>query len=64
MLNQMNVYSHVIAEKIEKNEFHGQNLADAQALQASTANLAQSIDEDYRTEIENQIGAQEALLGI
>ena len=64
LLNQMNVYSHVIGEKLENNEFHGQEVGQATQLQSDVEALADDINNDFRTQIENKIGEQESLLGI
>lgn len=64
LLNQMNVYSHVIGEKLENNEFHGNQVATAESLQSAVASQASSINSSFRTQIENKIGEQESLLGI
>lgn len=64
LLNQMNVYSHAIGEKIDNGDYHGQQLTNAQNLQSATSSLVGSINSSFRTSIEAKIADQEGLLGI
>jgi hypothetical protein len=64
LLNQTNVYSHVIKDKLDGNEFHGQDVTTAQNLQSNLTSLIGSINTSHRTALDGLIADQEGLLGI
>lgn len=63
-LNQMNVYSHDIGEKIQNNEFHGQNLTNAEDAQTAVEGLVNEIHDRFGDEIQQKIAQQQSVLGI
>ena len=64
MIEQMHVYSHQIQEKIDNNEFHGQQLVAAEKAQQDLEELWNSINTSFITEADNVVGQQEQVLGI
>jgi hypothetical protein len=60
LIGQMNEYSHQIAD----GDWKGSRQVEAEAIQAETETLANSINTSFRTQIEDCIAEQEAFLGI
>lgn len=64
LFEQMHEYSEQIQTTIETNVWNAKKTEKAQILQASTESLCNSINAQYRTQIDDIVAAQEAMLGI
>lgn len=64
MLGQLHDYSFTIKSNIDNNLYHGQQLSQANAIQASVESLIEDINSAHRSGLEEKIGALESFLGI
>lgn len=64
IIDQMHVYTEQIAENIDKGEYHGSQLAEAQALVENVETFWQGVDTSHRAAADGLVADIESFLGI